>query len=278
MSSIPLAFPRLELIDRMLKDAPTITRLGILIALGLIPLLAAQAIDPRTMEGVSIWTKPVKFHLALAIYLLTLAAFARWLPPGLRTRRWYRIYETYVVIAIVGELVWIGGAAALGTTSHFNVATPLSTAIYGVMGLFAVSLTSLSLVHGIAIWRNKATGLPAALHLGVAFGLIVTFVATVIVAGYMSSGESHFVGTPTDPANAMWLMGWSRETGDLRLPHFLATHAMHAIPLAALVAWATLPERAALSATRASAAGFAALVAFTFGQALLGLPFMPWLG
>ena len=278
MTALPLTAPRPGLLDRMLTDAPALTRLGLLIGLALIPLLAAQAIDPRMLDGVGIWTKPIKFHLALSIYLLTLAAFARWLPPGLMRRRWYRAYETCVVIAILGELIWIGGAAALGTTSHFNVATPVMAAIYGLMGLFAVSLTSLSLVHGIAIMRNRATGLPPVLRLGIGLGLILTFGLTVVVAGYMSQTDGHLVGTPSDTARTLWLMGWSREVGDLRVAHFLATHAMHAIPLAALLAWLTLPPRAANVATLAAAVGFAALVGLSFRQALLGRPFLPWLG
>ncbi|OZB13316.1 MAG: hypothetical protein B7X55_13125, partial [Rhodobacterales bacterium 34-62-10] len=147
-------------------------------------------------------------------------------------------------------------------------------AIYGLMGLFAVTLTSASLVYGIAIWRHPA-GLPdAALRLSVALGLILTFVLTVIVAGYMSSQPGHLVGVPQTDARVP-VMGWSREVGDLRLPHFLATHAMHAIPLVGLLAVRLLPQDAARRAVLAMSAGFATLTLVTFAIAIMGYPAFP---
>jgi hypothetical protein len=162
----------------------------------------------------------------------------------------------------------------LYTASHFNTTVPLLTTIYSLMGAFAVLLTSASLVMGISIWRNRKTGLSPALHLSVALGLILTFALTIPVAGYLSASGGHFVGTST---REMWIMGWSRDAGDLRVAHFLATHALHFIPLAGLIAAWTIPAQA----TRAvwlAASLFAALVAFTFTQALQGRPFLPFLG
>ena len=58
------------------------------------------------------------------------------------------------------------------------------------MGVLAVMLTSATLVYGIAIWRNRATGLPPALHLAIALGLVLTFVLTVPVAGTLSTAPA----------------------------------------------------------------------------------------
>ena len=57
---------------------------------------------------------------ARGLYCWTLAFFARFLPAGTTAKRWYRIYVGAVAVAIVLEMIWIGGAAALGTASHFN--------------------------------------------------------------------------------------------------------------------------------------------------------------
>ncbi|NJR13161.1 MAG: hypothetical protein HC779_01130 [Phyllobacteriaceae bacterium] len=141
-------------------------------------------------------------------------------------------------------------------------------------GLLAVLLTLPSLVMGIAIGRNAHTGLGQALRLSIALGLVLTFFATVIVAGYLSSSGGHFVGQST---RQLSLMGWSRDGGDLRVAHFLATHALHALPLAGLATlW--MQPRYAVAAVIAAATGYAALIAGTFQQALNGLPFLPWLG
>jgi hypothetical protein len=162
----------------------------------------------------------------------------------------------------------------LNTASHFNTEIPALTAVYPLMGVLAVLLTSASLVMGVSVWRNRATGLDPALQLAVALGLILTFVLTVPVAGFLSSGSGHFVGTST---RSLWALGWSRDAGDLRVAHFLATHALHFVPVAGLLAVWLAPARARRLVWLAAGA-FVALVAFTFVQALQGRPFLPFLG
>lgn len=257
-------------LSRFWREAPGYTALGLMLTLGLIPLGAAAMIDTRLFQGDPVWLKPAKFHLALAIYVLTLAFYARYLrPPGFATRAW-RGYNAVVIAAVIYETLWIGIAAAYGTASHFNADTPAWIVAYAAAGVGAVTLTSASLVMGIAIWRNRDSLLPPALRLGLALGLILTFVLTVMVAGYLSSNNGHFVGTPTTGA-ALPILGWSREVGDLRAPHFFATHALHGVPLAALLAHRLIPTRA-VALTWAAAAAYAALVLGLFAQALMGLP------
>jgi hypothetical protein len=233
-----------------------------------------MALDVRLFQGESVWVKPVKFQVALTVYLLTLAFFARWLPAGMAARRSYRIYAGVVVFAILAELAWIGGASMHGVGSHFNHGTPLMARLYSLMGLFAVILTSASLVYGIAIWRNRATGLPPALHLAIALGLVLTFALTLPVAATLANLPGHFVGTPVSGAHVP-LMGWSREVGDLRTAHFFATHPMQFLPLAGLAAAALLPARAGRLAVWGAAALYVAFVAWAFTSALAGQPLVP---
>jgi hypothetical protein len=108
----------------------------------------------------------------------------------------------------------------------------------------------------------------------VALGLGLTFVLTVPVAGYMSSAPGHFVGTPADWDAGLPLMGWSRSVGDLRVAHFRATHALHGIPLAGLIAVLTLPEATARRVVLLASGLYAALVVATFVQALAGRAFL----
>ena len=266
--TLSLARPRnLPNLARLWTDAPAFTATALMATFGLIPLYAAMAIDSRLFQGEQVWIKPVKFHVALAIYLISLAFFARFMPAHTRNGRPWRRFSYAVAFAVLAEMVWIGGAASVNTASHFNMDLPFMTVIYGVMGAFAVLLTSASLVMGLSIWRNPASGLAPALHLSVALGLTLTFVLTVGVAGYMSGNNGHFVGTST---RGLGVMGWSRDAGDLRVAHFLATHALHAIPLAGLFA--------SRSVVWASATAYVALVLATFVQALQGQPFLPWLG
>lgn len=244
---------------------------GALLFLSLAPTLAAAYLDTRLFQEDNIWLKPIKFQIALTIYLISLAFFSRWLPAGLIDRRLMKAFQTVVILCIAGEMLWIGGAAFLGTASHFNLNSPLSQSLYGVMGLFAVTLTSASFVWGVGIARNPATGLPPALHWGIALGLILTFPLTLMTAGTMASFPGHLVGEAIT-GERLWLLGWSREVGDLRASHFLATHAMHVIPVAALAVHQFLPRRWAVPAVWAASAGYSALTLWAFITALRGLP------
>ena len=257
-------------LSRLWHDAPGYTRLALFLIAALAPLTVALILDARLFQGDPIWLKPIKFHIALSIYLATLAVYARFMPDGLRPRRW-RIFAGVIIAAILFEVIWIGAAAAIGTASHFNETSAVWIALYALAGIGAVTLTSASLAMGLSIRANPATGLPAALHLSLWLGLSLNFVLTFIVAGTMSGMGSHHVGVPLTGAHVP-LMGWSREVGDLRVAHFLATHALHAVPLAGLLASRVLSPSQATAAVIAAALAYSGLVLGTFVQALAGLP------
>ena len=257
---------------RIRIDAPIFTGLTVFIALTAIPLIAALVVDPRQFLNAPVWQKPLQFHLALSTFIITLAFFARYLPHGMTTRKW-RIYAGIVTFCILAELVWVSGAAAFATASHFNINSPAMAALYGLMGVFAVILTSPSLAMGIAIARNPNTGLHPALHLSIALGLILTFILTLIAAGTMSSGTGHLIGIPITH-ESLPILGWSREVGDLRTAHFFATHALHTLPFIGLIAARAFRPTTARATVWLSAAAYCALVAFAMVQAFQGQPFL----
>ena len=256
---------------RLAADSPRYTGLAVLVALAMLPLLLAWALDERLFQGISVWIKPLKFHAALAIYLLTLGAFARFASPELRGRPWWRWHERAVVLAVVLELIWIGGAAALGTASHFNDSTPLASALYSVMGVAAFLLTSATATLAWAIHRHPAGDLSAAVRTGLVWGLGLTLPLTLMTANTLSGMGSHWVGGTASDAGGLFFFGWSRDGGDLRAAHFFATHAMHAVPLLALACARFLgPE--ARTAVRLAALAYAGVVGTVFVQALRGVP------
>lgn len=118
---------------------------------------------------------------------------------------------------------------------------------------------------------NSSTALDPALRLSLALGLILTFVLTVVVASTMSPMPGHRIGTPLTGA-ALPVMGWSGEVGDLRVAHFLSTHAMHFIPFHGIIALALTSVTTKSALVWTGAAGFTLLVSFTFMQALQGMP------
>lgn len=259
---------------RLAADSPRYTRLAVLLALAMVPLLGAHVLDARLFQGIGVWIKPLKFHVALAVYLLTLAFFARFASAEVRGRPWWRWHERAVVLAVVLELIWIGGAAALGTASHFNESTPLAGALYAFMGVAAVVLTSACATLAWALHRHPAGNLPPAVRTGLVWGLGLTVALTLVTAQTLADMGSHWIGGTASDAGGLFFFGWSRDGGDLRAAHFLATHSMHAVPLAAM-ACARLFGTAAQFAVRLAALAYVGLVALVFSQALRGLPLIP---
>ncbi len=271
------SLPFVELVKREFArvkyDAPQMTALAIFLALMMVPTLGAMALDERLHNGINIWIKPFKFDVALFMYVATLAVFARWIPQDSRQKAWFKIFNWVVVIAILFEIIWIKGAAAAGTSSHFNIASPLMTAAYTFAGLAAVTLTCGSLVYGFLIYRNKDTGLSNAMHFAIWFGSISMTVMTIIVASYMSAQTGHLVGGNLLDTEAMPIMGWATDGGDLRVAHFFASHIIHVLPLFVLyTSWVFKSEN--IRATVGVAVLYSAFTFYTLWEAMNGLPFL----
>ncbi|RZK46667.1 MAG: hypothetical protein EOO59_18945, partial [Hymenobacter sp.] len=110
----------------------------------------------RFITGVPGWLKPLKFALSIGVYTWTLAWLLASLPaPAQRAAR--RIAGG-VALSMVVELVVIFGQAARGTTSHYNAATPLDAALFGLMGGFIVVNTGLSAWALYLVWRYRPQG------------------------------------------------------------------------------------------------------------------------
>lgn len=278
MSSAALAARSPRAIDNPLRHEPLFAAGALLLLFSMIPTAAAMALDTRLFNGINVWEKVLKFEFALALYLGTLAWFARFLPAGMTQNRGYQAYAVFVMACIVAEMLWIGGAAANGVGSHFNVDHPVMGAIYGLMGVLAVSLTSAAFVYGVAIHRNAAAGLDAGLRLSLSLGLVSTFFLTLIVAGYMSANMGHWVGGNASDAEGFVPMGWARDGGDLRVAHFFATHAMHFVPLAGLAVARLAPTGRRVGLVWAAAGVYALFTLYTFVEALAGRPFLAFVG
>ncbi len=207
-------------------------------------LLAAAVIgrrfDDRLITGMPAFVKPAKFGASGAIYLFTLAYMVRALP---RTRA-LRIATWAISGILVGETVLIFFQAARGTTSHFNIDTPLDAAIFSTMGIGIAMVWVMSAVILWQHWRSPASDRAMALALrlglvlniaGAGTGWLMTQPRPAQMAA-MQRGEHPFVvGTHTvgasDGGPGLPVVGWSRDHGDLRIPHFLGMHAWQLLPL-----------------------------------------------
>lgn len=270
LSSADDAVPARQ-VERMLLAA-----LGIQLAL-MAPSLLAYLVDERLLNGVSVWSKPLKFQSSLVVLLGTLVLLLPLIREGARSGRLARAAALTVALSATLEIAYITIQAARGRASHFNDSTPLETALYNAMGLGATAIVAAAFLFGWLIHRHGRADAGPGLRMGAAWGLMLGAVLTLITAGILGSGAingpGHWVGGARTDAGGLFLLGWSRSGGDLRVPHFFATHVMQALPLLGL-ALDRLRPGLARRGILAGAALSTAIVAATFLQAASGRPFL----
>lgn len=246
----------------------------------LLPVTAsAYLMDDRLVNGINVWTKPLKFELSLSIHFLTLALMLSLLSEKARGSRLVRWAISAAAASGIAEIAYIALQSARGRASHFNTETPMEAALYPIMGVGALILTIAPIIVGVQIRRNGRADIGPGLRRGAVLGLVLGGFATIITAGFMSSSliveTGRWVDGMRNDSHGIPLMGWSGVGGDLRVPHFFALHVMQALPVLGLMAdrWAKGREKLAVLA---GVTVWIALVAGTFMQALNGNPFIAW--
>jgi len=256
------------------RREPRFAGATILFALLALPTFLAMQMDDRMYQGVDIWIKPMKFTLAAAVYLGTLAWFAGWMKWETRSSTSYRWFSRAVVAATVFEIVWVYGAAANGVGSHYNEASALMAALYAAAGLFVMVMMLATPVYGWAISRNQRLTLDPAFRSSVIVSLYMTFALTVVIASYLAAQPNHFVGGNLSDAEGGALFGWARDGGDLRAAHFFALHAMHFVPAFGLLTLWLVSKAWRQRAVLSFAAAYVAFTIYVFVEALMGRPFL----
>jgi len=219
------------------------------------------AIDSRLINGASVWAKPAKFSLSLAVQMMTLAWGLSLLDGETRHKWWLSWLPLLFVTIASSEMLYIVYRAVNGEASHFNVATPLAGALYSLMGMGAVSMMLMTAAVGCAMAVN---GRPRPLARVSGLSFVAAAILTVAVGGYLGASGSHWIGGDQTDATGLPLFGWSTTGGDLRPAHFMAMHIMQIVPLAVAVAG----PRAGLLAGAMTSLATAGL----FIQAIHGIP------
>jgi len=197
--------------------------------------IVGSLIDHREVGGVNLWVKPLKFALSIGIYSVSLA----WLLELLGRPRFARVVSIVSVVGLMAEVVIIVGAAAFGLASHFNVSTPLHTALWSVMAFSIVVVWMVALVVAIVLFRVdlgdparslaiRAGAIIAVIGMGLAF--LMTSPSAQQLADFQGIAGAHAVGV-ADGGPGLPLLGWSTVAGDLRIPHFVGMHALQVLPL-----------------------------------------------
>jgi len=234
----------------------------------LTPVLAVLAVvDDRVLLGAPLWFKPLKFAISLALYAATLA----WMLGQLRERTMQRTGWIVTAAAAI-EMAVIVGQAAVGNRSHYNMDTPLSAALWSVMGVTIVVLWLATLAVALRFLREP--GRDRVATTAIRLGLVVALIG--LAEGFlMATAATHTVGAP-DGSPGLPLLGWSTVGGDLRIAHFIGMHALQGLPLlaAALAVGHRLDEVARVRLVQIAAAAWTGLVVLLTWQALRGQPLL----
>ncbi len=207
----------------------------------LLVFIAGLLVDPRLVTGSPVWLKPAKFAFSIGLYSMTVLWMLSYVTGR---RRLVKIAAAIIAIGFTLEMVGIAGQAARGVGSHFNIATPLDSAIYSMMGtMIAIVTLTLLLVAGLLA---RQPGLDPAFHWALVLALLGTVAGSFMAFGMTApkpeqqlawengappvAAGGHAVGVPED-GPGLPILGWSTVGGDLRAAHFVGIHAMQVIPL-----------------------------------------------
>ncbi len=257
------------------RRQPKLARLGLACMVAVLPLLIAAGLDPRLVNGISIWVKPIKFLVSLSLYFWTFAWVFGYLSPSAQ-RTWsgrYILGVTPVLAAF--EMSWLIGMALLGQPAHFNRTSPWASALYTTAGIGAVGLTIGILLQGILVARDRGVALAPAFRVALVLGAVLAFAGTLFFGASLGGRSGHWVGGVMSDAGGLPLVYWSTTGGDLRVPHFWATHASQLVPLAGL--WiARRGGRFGIPGVLLVGIAYAGFVVATYLQARAGHPFIAW--
>ena len=260
-----------------------------LVALGSILLLlvclVGMALDPRMITGMPAWDKPAKFALSVSLYCFTFVWMLGFVQG--RGRRLAGWIASLTALGFAVELVIIVMQVLRGTTSHFNLSTPLNATLYSLMGSFVLLIWVMNFAAAVllAFQRLPDRLLAFSLRLGLALtllgggvGALMTMPTAAQLQGMSSAAPSvvgaHTVGAP-DGGPGLPFLGWSTAHGDLRAPHFVGLHALQLLPLlGALIAltgrrfgWS---ERQRLALLWTGSGAYLGLLGLLLWQALRG--------
>jgi len=258
--------------------ASSFGRLTVIILLAMTFLtLNAGIFDGRTLNGISVWTKPTKFNVSFALHVVTLLIFISFLRADIQKSRTIRWTLSVTCAAVLLELFYIALQAARGRASHFNRDTRWEEFAYYGMGAAVGVVMIGTVIIGVAIWRGARSEIGPGLRTGVLLGATLGTLATLVTAGAMSSMQltptGHWVGGDLTDATGLPIVGWSTTGGDLRTPHFFATHLIQTLPFIGWLSDRVTPSFARGPVWIAAIVGLT-IVWVTFGQALDGTPLL----
>jgi hypothetical protein len=174
--------------------------------------------------GVNAWYKPFKFAFSTFLFSWSMAWYCSYL-----TKFNIQLFNWTVILLLGFEIVYIGLQAAKGQQSHFNVSTRFYATMFSMMAIAATIVSLYTAYVAILFCISTFTELPSHYVWSIRFALIL-FVVFSFQGFAMGSRMSHTVGAVNDNSS-LFILGWSKLFGDLRVAHFIGMHALQVLPV-----------------------------------------------
>ena len=252
------------------KHSPILYWIVILHFIFAIGSIFGNLIDDRTLMGVNVWIKPLKFSISGAIYILTVGFLITLYPFSKRKKNIINNIVSWTLLIEIGLIIYQGSR---GVQSHYNLSNAFDALIFAAMGML-IAINVLIMVLFIFETIRLKLKTPKLLQWTILLGWIIVFFGSW-VGGQMISEMSHNIGVE-DGGPGLPLVNWSIIAGDLRVAHFFGLHGLQIIPIFALLIsnkWKTTSRNQMIIVTVFGLV-YALCIGHTFYQAKQGLPFI----
>ena len=251
----------IDFIQQIKLRNETLFYFGLVCLLLSVVFLLLTKITNVQVYHVNAWYKPFKFAFSTFLFAWAMAWYCYYLPNFN-----IHLFNWSVIILLGFEIFYIAFQASKGQLSHYNLSTPIYSALYSMMALAATLVTLYTAYVGILFFKNDFPALPIYYLWAIRLGIII-FVIFSFEGFAMGSRLNHSVGALNDNSN--WLIiGWSKTVGDLRVAHFIGMHALQVLPLLSYYVFKNTKLTIGLTVM------YGLLAMLTLIQALQGKPLM----
>jgi len=250
-----------DFIIQLKERNATLFYYGLLCLVAAIIFLVLARTTSTQVYNVNAWYKPFKFAFSTFTLVWAMAWYCFYLPSfNIKAFNW-------TIIFLLGfEIIYIAIMASQGKISHFNVSSPFNSAMFSMMAL-AATLVTLSIAYvGVLFFTNEFSNLPNYYVFAIRLGILI-FVFFSFEGFLMGGKMSHSVGLENDNSS-LFIFGWSKIVGDLRVSHFIGMHALQVLPVLSFYLLKNTKITIAIGFL------YVLLAMFTLIQALNGKPFL----
>jgi len=259
-----------HIIQTVKKNSPILFGIVIIHVVFMIVSLIGLLVDDRTLMGVNVWIKPLKFAISTGVYIFTVGYLTTLYPYSNRKRN---ILNNLVSWSLLIEVSIIVMQGARGVQSHYNQSNLFDALLFAAMGILILLNVIVMVWFTFDTLRLKMK-VDKTIQWAILFGWIIIIVGS-FVGKQMIDQLSHNIGV-ADGGEGLPLVNWSTIAGDLRVAHFFGIHGLQLIPLFAYALYKktqmSLKNRLILVTIFAFLYAF--FIGFVYYQAKQGLPFI----